>query len=94
MIILMDGHFHSIIGPVEIYNDSDPHVKICVYALIGEQSDARFVTNQTLNRTKTAGTPVELRLGEDSIACKITNCPAVRGLHEPSVIHLYRPATL
>ena len=84
--------YHSLIVPVHIYHDSNPKLEVCVYALIDEQSDACFVTDETLNRLKAAGSPVELCLstvmGKNTVSCTKTSGLVVRGLTEPAAIHL------
>ena len=84
-----DGGFcdsHSLIVPVWLYQRGYPEKKELVYALLDDQSDACFVTEEILQKLAISGPQVQLKLstvlGEDFVACQKINDLVVRGVYE------------
>ena len=84
-----DGGFcdsHSLIVPVWLYQRGYPEKKELVYALLDDQSDACFVTEEILQKLAISGPQVQLKLstvlGEDFVACQKINDLVVRGVNE------------
>ena len=90
-----DGGFcdsHSLIVPVWLYQRGYPEKKELVYALLDDQSDACFVSEEILQKLAISGPQVELKLstvlGEDFIACQKINDLVVPGVNENQEVML------
>ena len=90
-----DGGFcdsHSLIVPVWLYQRGHPEKKELVYALLDDQSDACFVSEEILQKLAISGPQVQLKLstvlGEDFVACQKINDLVVRGVNENQEVML------
>ena len=90
-----DGVFcdsHSLIVPVWLYQRGYPEKKELVYALLDDQSDACFVSEEILQKLAISGPQVQLKLstvlGEDFVACQKINDLVVRGVNENQEVML------
>ena len=90
-----DGSFcdsHSLIVPVWLYQRGYPEKKELVYALLDDQSDACFVSEEILQKLAISGPQVQLKLstvlGEDFVACQKINDLVVRGVNENQEVML------
>ena len=90
-----DGGFcdsHSLIVPVWLYQRAYPEKKELVYALLDDQSDACFVTEEILQKLAISGPQVQLKLstvlGADFVACQKINDLVVRGVNENQEVML------
>ena len=90
-----DGGFcdsHSLIVPVWLYQRGYPEKKELVYALLDDQSDACFVSEEILQKLAISGPQVQLKLstvlGEDFVACQKINDLVVRGVNENQEVML------
>jgi len=77
---------HSLIVPVWLYQRGYAEKKELVYALLDNESDACFVTEEILQKLVISGPQVQLKLstvlGEDSVAYQKINDLVVRGVTE------------
>ena len=90
-----DGGFcdsHSLIVPVWLYQRGYPEKKELVYALLDDQSDACFVTEEILQKLAISGPQVQLKLSTvlvaDFVACQKINDLVVRGVNENQEVML------
>ena len=77
---------YSLIVPVWLHQSGYPEKKELVYALVDNQSDACFVTEDILQKLALSGPQVQLKLstvlGEDLVACKKIDDLVVRGVNK------------
>ena len=83
---------HSLIVPVWLHHEQDPHDKKLVYALLDDQSDACFINDKVLEKLQANGPEVQLKLStvlaEEVIACKRIHGLTVQGVNEATSIRL------
>ena len=88
---------HSLIVPVWLHHEINPHNKVLVYALLDEQSDACFVKESVLNELQVSGPDVELELStvlaKKVITSRRVDGLVVRGVNEMQDITLPKTYT-
>ena len=101
LICNMKGHVesasHSLIVPVWLHHKDSPDKKIMVYALLDDQSDACFVTEESLKKLGVNGPEIRLNLStvlaEETITSQKITGLVVRGVNESTEIPLPRTYT-
>ena len=73
------GHHNSLIMPVMFYHKDAPDESIMVYALLDDQSNSTFIAQQTMDKLKATGQPVNIKLAT-MLAEKTINSEVVHGL--------------
>ena len=87
------GHYNSLIMPVMVYKNDTPHERIMVYALLDDQSNSSFISQQTLSQLKGTGRPTTIKLStmleERTIASEIVHGLSVCNLNGDESIPLH-----
>ena len=84
--------FHSLIVPVVVYHESDPHVQMLTYALLDNQSNACFATDSIVDRLGVKKEAVNLKLttmlDKGEVDSNIVNGLVIRGISEKKEVSL------
>lgn len=83
---------HSLIVPVWLSHEDNPHTRVLTYALLDDQSDACFVKETILKKLSVNGPNVQLKLStvlaEEVVTCEKISGLVVQGFKEAISIHL------
>jgi len=87
-----DERFHSLIIPVSIHHRDKPDIQMRTYAVLDNQSNACFISEDIVNRLELKTKPLNLQLttmaGSETLETAVANGLVIRGIRESKEVAL------
>lgn len=88
-------YFHSLIVPVMVYQEEEPHKQLKTYAMLDNQSNSCFISDSLADNLDVCKDPVSLNLttmlNKETVPSNVVKGLVIRGVNE--LTHIQLPST-